>query len=74
MMLSGNGLATIYQSDGSCEGFRAKGAKVVADISGLSPEAICSQRLDSYAKLPPGIPSGSLKGDQVFKGALECKQ
>lgn len=73
VMFSGNGLATVYQSDGTCEGFRAKGAKVVADISGLSPEAICSQRLDNYSKLPPGVASGSLTGDQVFKGALECK-
>lgn len=74
VMISGNGLATVFQSDGSCEGYRNKGIKVVSDISGLSPEAICSQRVDNFSKLPPGVPSDKLTGDQVFGNALNCRR
>ena len=73
VMFSGNGLATIFQSGGSCEGFRAKGVKIVSDISGVSPEALCSQKVDGFSKLPPGVPSNKLTGDQVFGNSLNCK-
>lgn len=74
VMFSGNGLATVFQSDGSCEGYQTKGTKVVSDISGLSPEALCAQRIDGFTKLPPGVPSDKLTGEQVFGNALNCKR
>ncbi|MFN5164078.1 MAG: hypothetical protein ACK5JG_01780 [Pseudomonadota bacterium] len=73
VMFSGNGLATVFQSDGSCEGYRIKGTKIVSDISGVSPEALCAQRVDSFSKLPAGTPSEKLTGNQVFGNALNCK-
>lgn len=74
VMFSGHGLATVFQSDGPCENFRTKGIQIDSDISGLSPDAICVQRLDGFSTLPPGVPSEQLTGDQVFGDALNCKR
>lgn len=74
VMFSGNGLATVFQSDGSCEEYRVRGTKIVSDVSGLSPEALCAQRIDGFSKLPAGVSSDKLSGDQVFENSLNCRR
>jgi hypothetical protein len=66
-------VVVIFQFDGSCESYKNQSTKIVADIAGISPEAICSSKADGIAKLPGGVPSDKLTPADVFDKTLACK-
>lgn len=73
-VFAGSGsLVTIFQQAGDCEPFQAKGATITYNIRGLSPDAVCEQRLEGQPRFPKGVPSDQLTGDQVFRQQVECR-